>query len=169
MPDLVTHAFAAYLIIRWWQNPAHRAVFYLGTFLPDLLSRPIYILFPQLNLYTVALHTPIAALIACLLLAEFFAAERGKIRWLLCGGAALHYFLDLMQRHLDNGYFWGFPLTWKSGELGWFWPETPLRLIWLWLLGMAMIEVIIALRRRQGRVRREPAQQQGDSSPADRG
>jgi hypothetical protein len=60
-------------------------------------------------------------------------------------------------------------LTWKSGELGWFWPETPLRLIWLWLLGMAMIEVIIALRRRQGRVRREPAQQQGDSSPADRG
>ncbi|MBN1542671.1 hypothetical protein JW992_11045 [candidate division KSB1 bacterium] len=154
MPDLITHTFAAYLLVRWWQHPAHRAVFYLGTLLPDLISRPIYILFPQLMPFTYGLHTPLFVFLFCLLVAEFFARDRSKIRVLLCSGAALHFFLDMLQRHIGMGYLWGFPLTWKSFEIGWFWPETPMRWVPVWLTTIVFCEIGLAVfhyRRRLGK------------------
>ncbi|MBN2357032.1 hypothetical protein JXO59_13025 [candidate division KSB1 bacterium] len=143
MPELVTHAFSAYFLgYHRWFRPV-RWIFYFAVLLPDLLSRPLYILRPQWVGYTVAVHTPIFAFGVCLLLAELFAASiRNRVRWALLSGCALHFLLDLFQRHLESGYIWLFPFSWESFEIGLFWPEAPLRLVPIWIGLMILFELI---------------------------
>ncbi len=149
MPDLLTHFTAAYLITRPWLVERFRAIFYLGTVLPDLVSRPLYILFPKLAIYTVACHTPIFVLFFCLLLAELFVPQiRRQVLFFLLTGATLHFLLDALQKHLFGGYYWFFPFSWQSGEIGLFWPEDPLRFIPLWLLLIVVTELAIAVGKR---------------------
>ncbi len=151
MPDLVTHTAAAWAFVRFVKPPHIRVVFYLGSLLPDLLSRPVYIVFPSLTTATVATHTPLFVIVACFLIAEAFQQRlRHQIRTALLLGSALHFALDAMQRHIGTSYFWFFPFSWSSPELGWFWPETPLEYIHVWILVIAVTEVTLFCFRRLG-------------------
>ncbi|HOT95602.1 MAG TPA: metal-dependent hydrolase [bacterium] len=148
MPDLVTHTFAAWLLARPERWRKVRLFFFVGAILPDIISRPIYILQPRWQGYTVALHTPLFALLCALLLAEFMApALRCAARIAISAGILLHFVLDLMQSHLGAGYYWFFPFSWRSFELGWFWPETTVSWIPLWLGLMAAAEAMLWWRR----------------------
>lgn len=134
MPDLITHAAAAYFVTRSQRWQKYRILFYLGAILPDILSRPFYILFPKLFKLTTAVHTPIFVLIFCLLLAQLFERSLRKPALLaLLTGSGLHFGMDLCQRHLIGGYFWLFPFSWRTFELGLFWPEDTVRLIPIWI------------------------------------
>jgi len=149
MPDLVTHGFAAWLLIRPQRWRKVRLLFFLGTFLPDIISRPIYILFPGWQGYTVAMHTPLFALLCGLLAAEFMAPDlRHSARAAISAGILLHFGLDLMQSHLGDGYYWFFPFSWRSFELGWFWPEATVAWVPLWLAIFTTAEAVLAWRRR---------------------
>lgn len=162
MPDLVTHTFSAYLLgyhrvlrdVRW--------LFYFAVLLPDLITRPIYILRPQWLDFTVAMHTPIFMVFVCLLLAELFDETlRKPARRALLAGCGLHFLLDLLQRHLASGYFWLFPFSWKSFEVGLFWPEATLPLVPVWILAMVCFEVIRHLRRQRLPAERQAADPDG--------
>jgi hypothetical protein len=144
MPDLVTHTAAAYFLVRSPGFQRFRVLFYLGTILPDLLARPLHILWPQLLFYTLAIHTPFFMLIFCLMLSEFFAQPLCRtIFTYLYAGVVLHFLLDALQRHLGDGYYWLFPFSWKSFEIGLFWPETLVTFIPLWLLLIITMEGIL--------------------------
>lgn len=146
MPDLITHAIAAYWLLRLPQFARFRVIFYLGAILPDILARPIHILWPQLLLYTIAIHTPAFMIVLTLLIAEFFTAElRAPIRIYLLLGIGLHFFLDIFQKHLGDGYYWFFPFSWKSIEIGLFWPEASIRLLPLWLTLILLFEVTLRI------------------------
>jgi hypothetical protein len=149
MPDLVTHTAAAYFLVRSPRFQRFRVLFYLGTILPDLLARPLHILWPQLLFYTLAVHTPIFMLIFCLMLSEFFAQPlRRTVFAYLYAGVVLHFLLDALQRHLGDGYYWLFPFSWKSFEIGLFWPETSVTYIPLWLLLIVTVEGVLWARRK---------------------
>ncbi|NOY58612.1 MAG: hypothetical protein GXO75_06730 [Calditrichaeota bacterium] len=151
MPDLITHTAAAYFIMRPGKFARFRVAFYVGTILPDILSRPFYILKPELYRYTIAIHTPVFIVLFCFLFAEFFNREiRKDVRNFLLLGAALHFFLDLFQRHLLTGYLWFFPFSYKSFEIGLYWPETPLYFIPLWVGIIFVIEGMRYFRQRRG-------------------
>ena len=144
MPDLVTHTAAAYFLTRPRFFQRFRILFYLGTILPDILARPVHILFPELYLYSVAIHTPIFMFIVTLLFGELVHPSISKQAMLyLCAGIMLHFFLDLFQKHLTAGYYWFFPFSWTSFEVGLFWPEAPVRLIPMWLLLVLGIELVL--------------------------
>lgn len=148
MPDLVTHTFAAWLLARPERWRTVRLFFFTGAILPDIISRPLYILQPHLQGYTVALHTPLFALLCALLLAEFMTpALRRPARLAISAGVLLHFTLDLLQSHLGAGYYWFFPFSWQSFELGWFWPEATVSWIPLWLGLMATTEALLWWRR----------------------
>ena len=150
MPDLLTHYTAAYFLTPKRLFPRHRVLVYLGTILPDVITRPIYILMPSLERYTVAIHTPVFMLIFCLLLSEFFQSPKSaKVRAFLLFGVGLHFFLDFFQRHFIGGYYWLFPFSWDYFEIGLFWPETPLLLSPLWLLMIAVSEGWLYLQKRK--------------------
>jgi len=148
MPDLVTHFAAAYFVSHLQKVRQHRVSLYMGTILPDLISRPVYILFPRLYPYTVALHTPVFLILFSLFYSQFFAKSIRKDVFLFTvSGMALHFGLDLFQRHTGSGYLWLFPLSWNSFEIGLYWPEQPLLLTPLWVLLILIIETVIRLRR----------------------
>ena len=125
MPDLFTHTAVAYFIVRANALEKYRALFYIGTVLPDVLSRPFYILFPHTFRITTAIHTPVFIYLFCLLLAQLFKDNKTAFIALI-GGSALHFILDVFQRHIIGGYYWFFPFSWKSFEIGMFWPEDAL-------------------------------------------
>jgi len=151
MPDLVTHAAVAYFLMRPQRFIRFRAAFYLGTILPDILSRPLYIIKPELYPYTVGIHTPVFLFVFSLFLSLFFASNIriGFLKWLLAG-EFIHLLLDLFQKHLASGYLWLFPFSWKSFEVGLYWPEQPLQLVPIWILAIVLSEVMIWRKKRSG-------------------
>ena len=152
MPDLVTHTAAAYFLSHRNRGQSRRALFLLGAILPDLLARPIYILFPNLFFYTVAIHTPVFMFIFTLLVCEFFPRHRRRVVFVsLSAGIIVHFMMDLFQRHLLTGYYWLFPFSWRSFEIPLFWPETPVRLIPLWGALVLITEAVIFLRKPSNR------------------
>ncbi len=151
MPDLLTHYTAAYFFSRPSAFSRFRAVFYLGTILPDIISRPVYILFPKLAAYTVAMHTPVFLFFLCLFLAELFQKGiKENVRNYLFMGVLLHLVLDLLQKHLVGGYFWLFPFSWKTFEIGLFWPDAPLRFAPVWIFLILLSESIYYMKKREG-------------------
>lgn len=141
MPDLVTHVASAYFVVRSPRFRRYRIFFYLGTILPDLLSRPIHIMRPQWYAFSIAVHTPLFMLVSCLLLAELFPSFRRRtVFGYTFSGTLLHFLLDMLQRHLGDGYYWLFPFSWQSFELGLFWPESSSALIPIWMAAISMIE-----------------------------
>ena len=150
MPDLITHTAFSYAISRSPRFDRFRIIFYLGTILPDVLTRPLYILNPFLYPYTVAIHTPLFMLLFCFFAAEFIATSiRKSVRRYLLAGVLVHFILDFFQRHIETGYLWLFPFSWQSFEIGLFWPETPLMLTPLWLALIAIVEIIRWRRKKQ--------------------
>ena len=154
MPDLVTHFTIAYCASRPEKWAQYRIFFYMGTILPDVVSRPFYILFPSAYYYVYSLHSPVMVGLLCVLLSLFF--ENGLRKTVLSAslaGAGLHFILDLMQNHILDAYYWLFPFSWKTYDLGLFWPEDSLRLVPLWLCLMLVIEGVLFFRKRAHRER----------------
>ena len=158
MPDLITHTAVAHLLRRPFERPsdpdagATRTLFYLGTILPDILTRPWYILIPATHDWTMAFHTPVGALLACGLLALLFEPPLRKKAFLwLGGGSLLHFFLDGFQKQVVGNSTWLFPLTWNDYGYGIAWSGEIMRLIPLWLALVVVMEIILFLRRKKVR------------------
>ncbi len=148
MADLLTHFALGYATSRHRSFADMRAIYYLGIILPDVITRPIYILFPGLFNYTIAMHTPVFLVILCLFLAEFFQPQiRSLVFKYLFAGVIVHLLLDSIQRHFIGGYYWLFPFSWKTYEWGLYWADAPLRWIPLWVILIAGYELFIRLHR----------------------
>jgi hypothetical protein len=88
-------------------------------------------------------HTPAALLLLSTLISEFFSASMRRLVFLsLVGGAFLHLFLDLFQKHSGGGYYLFFPFSWRKFEFGLISPEASLYLLPVWL----SIRVFLAVR-----------------------
>lgn len=147
MPDLLTHAAAAHLAARrWFPRPA-AILFTVGTMLPDVLSRPFYIIFPALHWWVMPLHTPVGIALVCWMLAGLFRMEdRQTVGLALFGGAVFHFLLDAPQQHVAAGYFWLFPFSWKTYEWGLWWSEDSVKIVPFVVVLVAVVEGFIYLR-----------------------
>lgn len=149
MPDLVTHFAAAYFLKvpnRWSR---FRVPFYFGALLPDLLARPISILYSPAGYAMYSFHTPVVSVIVCLLIAQFFEREiRTGVRTNLLLGIALHFSLDIFQKHITASYYWLFPFSWKTFNLGLFWPEDSLKLVPVLFILLIVVEFTIQVQKR---------------------
>jgi hypothetical protein len=135
MPDLLTHFMVAQGWRKGWQGSALTSWFLVGTVLPDILTRPFSISFPSLGWWVMPLHTPLGLLLVCAFISRFCSVgQQGQVFYNLIGGAALHLVLDAFQKHIGSGYYWLFPFSWSSFNVGLFWPETSLYLLPLWLV-----------------------------------
>lgn len=134
MPDLITHCSVAYLFK--WIFRDKLALFVLGTILPDLLTRGLFIIFPPLVTLLQPMHTPFVLIFICYFLCLFFEEGiRKGVFIALLSGSCLHLFLDLFQIHIGKEeYLWFFPFSWKSYEIGLFWPEASVLTIPFWII-----------------------------------
>jgi hypothetical protein len=148
MPDLVSHYAVAHLAARRWWQPS-TVIFLLGTLLPDLLTRPLYILWPETYWLVMPMHTPVGIVIASWMIAALFRLDgRRQIFMALTLGAFLHFALDAMQRHLIAGYFWLWPFSWWTTEWGLFWPEDSLLIAPVLAVTIILLELVLYLKRR---------------------
>jgi hypothetical protein len=153
MPDLLTHLMIAEGCRRGARGGLLTVWFLVGTVLPDILTRPVNILFPALSWFCMPLHTPIGLFFVCLLISRCFpVVERRSVFGNLLGGTALHLFLDLFQKHIGDGYYLLFPFSWWSFEVGLVWPEDSLYLLPLWIGVGLVVGVKILVRRRLTKV-----------------
>jgi len=152
MPDLLTHAAAAHLAARrWFPRPA-AILFTVGTMLPDVLSRPFYIIFPALHWWVMPLHTPVGIALVCWIVTGLFKSEDRKTVFIaLFAGAAFHFLLDAPQKHVAAGYFWLFPFSWMTYEWGLWWSEDSVPKVPLVVLVVAAVELFIYFRARKGK------------------
>jgi hypothetical protein len=123
---------------------ADAAMFYLGGCLPDFISRAPGVLATSADAQHVllAMHQPVPTLlcayILCLCLPE--AGRQRYFAWMIAG-MALHYALDLLQRDLGSaGEFWLFPFSWKTLQLGLFWPDQAVLAVFPLLAVIALME-----------------------------
>ena len=148
MPDLVTHVALAHLfrrgrsqIKRKKDNSLALLLFYWGTILPDILTRPFFILFPGTTNWLLFFHTPAAMAVLSLMLARAFPLPlRRMALGNLFGGAMLHFVLDLFQRQVLVNHFWLFPFSWESHGLGVAWPHQIMACIPIWLVMITYTE-----------------------------
>ncbi len=130
MPDLVTHIAGAYLVKKGVRITRYAVLFYLGALLPDLVSRPLHIIWPKLLPATQAFHCPFGVFLICWLISLFFRLDQRKaVFWLLLAGGFVHLLMDAGQMHLVGGYLWFFPVSLKTFSLGLFWPEDSIRFL----------------------------------------
>lgn len=126
MPDLITHVCSAQLL-RCVSRIGLFPVFALGVILPDLISRPCHIIFPRTYWYVAPFHSPLVCVLYCALISLIFVPGiRRACFFSLSAGVGLHLLLDSFQKQMGPMYYWLFPLSWKSGSLGLFWPEEAL-------------------------------------------
>jgi len=130
MPDLVTHIAGAYFVRKGVNITRYLVLFYLGAMLPDLVSRPLHILWPRLLLASQAFHSPVGIFLICWLVSLFFRADQRKtVFFLLFSGSVIHLMMDAGQMHLVGGYLWFFPFSTKTFSFGLFWPEDSVRFL----------------------------------------
>jgi hypothetical protein len=151
MPDLVTHTAIAHLMRRpsGWRHSAKsdaamRLMFYLGAMLPDLPSRPAYIVFPSLHDWVVAFHTPVGMLFTCAFLSLLFERPLRKkaFGWLFLG-AVLHFAVDCLQKQVTGNNFWLFPFSWKNFGIGLFWAGEAMAFVPVWIALVLLVELLI--------------------------
>jgi len=149
MPDLLTHSAAAYVAVRRWFPRSPAILFIVGTMLPDVLSRPFYIILPALHWWVMPLHTPLGIAVACWTIGGLFPrAQRRVVFTSLFLGALFHFVLDAPQKHIAAGYFWLFPFSWKTYEWGLWWSEDSVRIVPLVILLVLLIELLLYVRRK---------------------
>lgn len=156
MPDLLTHVAISHLVRRPFDfsrkenNPVpFRILFYFGTILPDILTRPFYILFPITKDWTTPFHTPFGMLLTCALITFLFETSiRRKVFMNLLGGALFHFFLDTFQKHLTYNVFWLFPFSWKNDGFQFLGADEFLDLIPLWIGLVILLELILFIRKK---------------------
>lgn len=158
MPDLFTHLAAAHIarrtveIKRAVPSSQHSyTMFYLGTILPDIISRPPTILFQEQSVYWFVeqTHTPFALLFMSYLIVMFIK-EKSRIKYfvILLYGIGLHCLLDLMQKHLASGtYYWFFPFSWETFNIPLFWPSDSILAIPFLLIVIGIYEAFCFYKR----------------------
>ncbi|MEA1928149.1 MAG: hypothetical protein U9N73_08065, partial [Candidatus Auribacterota bacterium] len=130
MPDLITHVAGAYLVKKGFRITKFLVLFYLGSMLPDLVSRPFHILWPRTLFAAQAFHSPIGIFLICWMISLFFREDQRKpVFFLLFFGSMIHMIMDAGQKHLIGGYIWFFPFSIKTYTLGLFWPEDSVRFL----------------------------------------
>lgn len=150
MPDLATHTVLGYFLVCRWAPGPTAFLFLIGNMLPDLLTRPFYIFFPDAYWWVYPFHTPAGILVFNWGASGLFCSrDRFAVFWTLTAGALAHFGLDAFQEHYGWGYLWFSPFSWwfKSGGL--FRPEDALAML-PWFIGAAAAaEVLIGIRRRR--------------------
>ena len=146
MPDPLTHLCTA-LLPKALIGGRHTGAFAIGVALPDMLSRVPSMLIERAIVAGAPLpiwaphpfsviHQPLGAAATCVLVATLFREDdrRAVLGWLL-GGAALHFFADVLQFHHGVGYHLFYPLSTDRFELGWIGSESTVPLApWLAVL-----------------------------------
>ena len=146
MPDLITHIALGHLVrrpldIQHEKRPTmpFRLIFYFGTVLPDILTRPWYIIFPETYEWTLPFHTPLGMLLTCILISLLFAPSlRRRVFINLTAGAFFHFVLDSFQKTLTGNDYWLFPFSWRSYGLGIAWADEVMDLLPVWI-GLALL------------------------------
>ncbi len=159
MPDLITHIAFTHLVKRPFELKGNdenmlpfRVLLYLGTILPDILTRPWYIIFPATKPWTACLHTPFCAILFSGLLTLFFDPSiQKKIFLNLSAGVILHFFLDSFQHQIIGSNYWLFPFSWQHVGYGLFDPGEIIPLIPLWIVIILILEIIIYLFKTQNK------------------
>jgi hypothetical protein len=151
MPDLITHLSVSYFLNKPLKLFRNSTLFYCGAVLPDLATRAVSIPYHPAEYAVSPLHTPLGAVLLCLLLSFFFAeAERKQVFLSLMAGSCLHLFLDLFQKHMQPGYTLLFPLSWRTFEFGVLWPETIVSMVPLWIFIIGVMELLDRRKAAQG-------------------
>lgn len=122
MPDLITHVAFTHIASRpfiWGtqslSSNACRILVYLGTLLPDILTRPFYILFPISNNFFTPIHTPFGMFIVTFIIILFFESQIRLQSYLFLNfGVFLHFLLDATQKKIIGNNFWLFPFSLKD-------------------------------------------------------
>ncbi len=146
MPDLMTHVAISHLIKRPFEFKQEnsdavpiRILFYLGTILPDVLSRPWYILISVTGEWVVLYHTPFGLILISSLLALFFDPTIRKKAWInLTAGGLFHFLLDSFQKQILSGVSWLWPFSWRAFGYGLMEAGDILQYIPLWI-GLVII------------------------------
>ena len=150
MPDLLTHVLAGQFITR---PKSLRELFFVGLILPDLLGRLPMVFYKNSYWFVSPGHTPVGVLLGAYLITFLFEPAIRKLAFInLIIGASFHLFLDLLQRHVTDAYYWLFPFTWKSFEIPLFWPDQSLDAL-PYLIGT--VGLFYLLRRKLAARRRE--------------
>lgn len=126
MPDLMTHVAISHLVKRPFElkrdsqnKSSMRSLFYLGTILPDILSRPFYILLPATREWVILYHQPVGLILISSLIAFFFDPAIRKKAWInLTAGGILHFILDSFQKQIISGIAWLWPFSWRAYGYG---------------------------------------------------
>jgi len=130
VPDLITHTVLGYFLVRRWRHAAYAFLFLIGNMMPDLMTRPFYIMYSTSYWWVYPLHTPLGALVVCWGLTGLFnERDRRPVFLALAGGSMAHFALDMLQKHAGMGYVWFMPFSWGFTDWGLFRPEDALR--WL--------------------------------------
>jgi cell division protein FtsW (lipid II flippase) len=142
MPDLVTHVAAAYLLRKPLRISKYAAILFTGTILPDVLTRPFYILIPNLYWFVFPFHTPFLLTFVCWLISYLFEERvRRRIFMTLMAGVCLHLLLDLFQKNLIDANYWLFPFSDMKLSVGLFWQEHSVYAIPFLLAIIIVIEI----------------------------
>ncbi|MBN2031574.1 hypothetical protein JW824_15185 [bacterium] len=149
MPDLMTHVAISHLIKRPFELKQEssktvpmRTVFYLGTILPDVLSRPFYILFPVTREWVSLYHHPVGFILIATLFALFFDPTIWKRAWMhLMAGGMLHFLLDSFQKQIASGIAWLWPFSWRIYGYGLMEAGDILHYIPLWISLIIIMEM----------------------------
>lgn len=157
MPDLITHVTIAHILRRPFELVKQqkavlpfRTLFLLGTILPDILTRPFYILFPIDQDWTVALHTPLGGWLSCTIIAFLFKPAIRKRAYInLLGGAGIHFLLDSLQKQIVGNNFWLFPFSYKNFSIGIMTAGELIPFIPLWIGLVIILELSIFLYRKK--------------------
>lgn len=149
MPDLVTHMAVAHLLKKPLRVSKFEAVFFAGTVLPDVLTRPFSIIMPGSYWFVYPLHTPLVLVLVCLLISYFFEQGiRRAIFLALLTGVFLHLVLDLFQKHLVGVNYWLFPFSDLNVEIGLFWQDDSIYAIPLLLALIIILESRLLMKRK---------------------
>jgi hypothetical protein len=140
MADLISHALSA-VLVRGRRTPDPVLLWLVtGTILPDLLSRAPFValrliqslgFMPKYSLQETWIplgfnfpHTPagigLVALLCAMVVPRWLISPLPRLQfalWLSLGGL-LHLAIDLLQEHLQPGYFLFYPLSVRAFELG---------------------------------------------------
>ena len=147
MPDLITHVSVAYFLRKPFRISAHTPLFFLGTILPDILTRPVYIIFPNLYRFVYPLHTPFTLILVCALISYFFEEKTRKVVFSsLFLGVLLHLLLDVFQKHLIGSNFWLFPFSDIDVGFGLFWQDDSVYAVPLLLLMIIVSKIFFSSR-----------------------
>ncbi|MDI6640418.1 MAG: zinc dependent phospholipase C family protein, partial [Methanocellales archaeon] len=134
----------AYLLVKVGKIEKYPSLIYLGTILPDVLTRFNDFLMHDFNWFFTPLHTPLVMFLTCLLITYLFEENRRKMVFIsLMIGSFLHLFLDVLQIHWVTTYYLFYPFSWEKFEFGLFWPHQSIYFIPVLLL----MSVIILLRK----------------------